>query len=101
MPGIKLYTSNRLEILAAQLAEVLRIPLSSPLMSEIILVQSKGMERWISMELAARLGICANYRFPFPNHFVYQVFREFIPDLPEASPFDPAIMAWEIMKVWC
>ena len=99
MPGIKLYTSNRLEILAAQLAEVLRIPLSSPLMSEIILVQSKGMERWISMELAARLGICANYRFPFPNHFVYQVFREFIPDLPEASPFDPAIMAWEIMKI--
>ena len=97
MPGLRLFTSNRLEVLAEKLADLLRPPLPSPLESEIILVQSKGMERWVSMELARYHGICANYRFPFPNRFVYGVFREVIPDLPEISPFDPWVMTWKIM----
>lgn len=99
MGTLRLYTSNRLEILAEMLAEVLRVPLASPLDQEIIVVQSKGMERWVSMELARHHGICANYRFPFPNSFVYELFRKVIQDLPERSPFDPRIMTWKIMKL--
>ena len=99
MPGLKLFTSNRLEILAERLAEQFRPPLPSPFESEIILVQSKGMERWLSMELARHHGICANYRFPFPNRFVYDVFKKVIPDLPESSPFDPWVMTWKIMRL--
>jgi exodeoxyribonuclease V gamma subunit len=97
-PTLKLFTSNRLEILAEALAEVLKAPLSSPLDTETILVQSKGMERWVSTELARRHGICANYRFPFPNTFVYEVFRKVLEDVPERSPFDPKTMTWKIMK---
>ncbi len=97
MPGLILHTSNRLEILAEKLAQVVSTPLASPLQPEIILVQSKGMERWVSMELAQRHGICANCQFPFPNHFAHRVFREFIPDLEESSPFSPEIMTWKIM----
>jgi exodeoxyribonuclease V gamma subunit len=96
---LKLYTSNRLEILAEKLAGLLRKPLPSPMQKEIILVQSKGMERWLCMELARYHGICANCRFPFPNRFVFEVFREVIPDIPEDSPFDPAVMAWKVMKL--
>ncbi len=97
MPGLILHTSNRLEILAEKLAEVVSTPLASPLQPEMILVQSKGMERWVSMELAQRHGICANCQFPFPNHFAHRVFREFIPDLEASSPFSPEIMTWKIM----
>ena len=75
MPGLNLYTGNRLEILTEKLAGVLSSPLASPLQKEIILVQSKGMERWVSMELARYHGICANYLFPFPNRFVYDIFE--------------------------
>ncbi len=96
LPG--LFTSNRLEILADALAEVLSTPPASPLAEEIILVQSKGMEHWVSEELARRHGICANCRFPFPNAFVYEIFRKVFEDLPERSPFDPAMMTWKIMK---
>jgi exodeoxyribonuclease V gamma subunit len=98
MPGLNLFTSNQLEILAEKLAEVLSKPLAMPLQREIILVQSKGMERWVSMELARHNGICANCWFPFPNHFVYAIFREVIPDLEETSPFAPEIMTWKVMK---
>ncbi|MGD9578025.1 MAG: exodeoxyribonuclease V subunit gamma, partial [Syntrophorhabdus sp.] len=45
MAGLKLYPSNRLEALLDALASVVKEPLSSPLESEVIVVQSKGMER--------------------------------------------------------
>jgi exodeoxyribonuclease V gamma subunit len=88
-----------MEILAELLSDVLRTPLNHPLASEIILVQSKGMERWLSMELAKRHGICTNVRFPYPIHFVHGLFREIIPDLPDPSPYEPMIMAWDVMRV--
>jgi len=96
---LQLFTSNRLEILADTLAEVLKEPLASVLDEEIIVVQSKGMERWVSTQLAQRHGICANYRFPFPNAFVHEVFQKVIPDIPEHSDFDPKTMTWRIMKL--
>ena len=99
MPGLFLHTSNRLEILTEKLAKVLSKPLASSLQQEIILVQSRGMERWVSMELARHNGICANIQFPFPNHFVYRIFREVIPEVQEESPFDPEILAWKVMQI--
>lgn len=98
MPNLKLFTSNRLEILAEALAEVLRTPLSSPLEPETIVIQSLGMERWLSMELARHHGICANCDFPFPNTFVHQVFKHVLPEIPEQSPYDPGVMTWKIMQ---
>jgi len=94
---LQLFTSNRLEVLAGALAEVLRTPLSSPLDEEVIIVMSQGMERWVSMQLALYFGICANCRFPFPNQFIREVFQKIVPDHPEPSPFDPKIMTWRIM----
>jgi len=99
MYSLRLFASNRLEILSKALAEVLESPLASPLDQEVIIVQSKGMERWVSTELAQRHGICANCTFPFANTFVYEVFREVLGGLPESFPFEPKIMTWKIMKL--
>ncbi|HPP07230.1 MAG TPA: exodeoxyribonuclease V subunit gamma, partial [Syntrophorhabdaceae bacterium] len=60
MAGLKLYHSNRLEKLVDALASILNTPLSSPFKTEIIVVESKGMERWLSMRLAERFGIWTN-----------------------------------------
>ena len=99
MSDLRLFTSNRLEALAEKLAETLSKPLPSPLEPEVIVVQSKGMEKWLSLHLAELHGICANCRFPFPNAFSHEVFKNVMPDLPELSPFDPRIMTWRIMKL--
>lgn len=99
MPGLKVYLSNRLETLAEKLAELLRRPLTSSLEEENIVVQSKGMERWVSMELARYHGICANVRFPFPKTFVNQILNSVIPEFQPNPVFDPHVMTWGLMKL--
>ncbi|MGE5839989.1 MAG: exodeoxyribonuclease V subunit gamma, partial [Deltaproteobacteria bacterium] len=98
MSNFRVFTSNRLEILADHLAQVLGHSLPSPFEPEIIVVQSKGMERWISLQLAERHGICANCRFPFPNTFVREIFRCVLDHLPKPDLFDPGVMTWRVMK---
>ncbi|MGD2150067.1 MAG: exodeoxyribonuclease V subunit gamma, partial [Desulfobacterales bacterium] len=99
MQGLAIYTSNHMEILAQQLARMVREPLPSPLVPEIIVVQSRGMERWVSMEIARHNSICANCSFLFPNLFLQEIAKTIIPDLPEDSPFDPVAMTFKIMNV--
>ncbi len=86
-----------MEVLVRALAEALETPLTSPLKSEIIVVQSRGMERWLSMELARYHGIVANCTFPFPNAFVLDLFRQVVDEASERSPFDPDILTWRVM----
>jgi exodeoxyribonuclease V gamma subunit len=71
MAGLFVYRSNRLEALGERLADVFRVPLPNPLQPETIVVQSLGMRRWISFELAARLGVTMNCRFPFFQEFAH------------------------------
>ena len=91
---LKLHTSNRLETLAASLADTLREPLSSPFQSELVIVQSQGMARWLKLQLAARHGICANYSFPFPKLFCAEVL-----DTNDEPTQGREVMLWEILRL--
>ncbi|MCJ7615378.1 MAG: exodeoxyribonuclease V subunit gamma, partial [Desulfobacterales bacterium] len=103
MPGLNIFTSNRLEMLAEQLSRIIGSPFSgtlpSPLSREIIVVQSKGIGRWLSMELARHNNISANIFFPFPNTCLNEIFKKLMPDMPEHSLFDPDIMTFRIMDI--
>jgi exodeoxyribonuclease V gamma subunit len=96
--GFHVHASNRLESLAEQLA-VIQTPLSSPLASEVIVVQSRGMERWVSMQLATHNRICANIHYPFPNTFLHEVFQKLLADVSDTTLFDPDILTFRIMKL--
>jgi exodeoxyribonuclease V gamma subunit len=101
-PGLHIFTSNRMEILVQELArEVSRPRGSAPaavLCPETIVIQSRGMERWLAIELARQLGICAHCLFPFPNAFLQEVFSRVMPDQPEESVFEREAMAFGIMQ---
>jgi exodeoxyribonuclease V gamma subunit len=98
-PGLNIITSNRLEVLIELLADRLEIPRRSPFRPEVILVQSKGMERWITMRLARRFGIWANSRFPFPNAFVQELFQDLLPDIAEDICFHPRFLTWKLVDL--
>jgi len=98
-PGFNVFTSNRLEILVEHLALELRAPLSSPLEKDLIIVQSQGMARWISMELAGINRICANCFFPFPNAFLNHLCQTLLPGVSESPLFDANALAFKIMTI--
>jgi exodeoxyribonuclease V gamma subunit len=95
---LNLHTSNRLEGLAARLADVIQAPLDSPFDPEIIVVQSQGMARWLKLQLADRHGICSNCRYPFPRSFSYGAARSVIRGLPEQAAYDVDVLTWQVMK---
>jgi exodeoxyribonuclease V gamma subunit len=98
MPGLLIFISNRLEALVERLAEVIREPLSAAMTPEIVMVQSRGMERWISMELARLNGICANIRFPFPKAFLEEMLCRGASAVAPAV-FDRDAVTFRLMKI--
>ena len=99
MPALKLYTSNQLEQLANQLAVALDAPLSSPLAQELIVVQSRGMARWISLQIAQISNICMNCEFPFPRAFIGRTLRAFFPTMASEEEFSVETMTWKISRL--
>ena len=97
MSGLRLIESNRLEVLSQAIAASLSEPLSSPLAPEVIVVQSRGMQRWLSMELARISGICANVSWPFPNAFVLDMFSRILPGFTQPALFEKDALTLRIM----
>ena len=93
-----LHRSNRLEVLARALAGVLSVPPRSPFESEVVVVQSSGMERWLSMSLSDQLGVFAGAQFPFPRSFVERVIAHVLGEEADAheQPFSRAELTWTI-----
>jgi len=87
-----------MELLVETFAETLTSP-ADPFAPEIIVVQSKGLQRWLAMELAKRFGVWANCEYPFPNKCVRDLFRLVVREIPETSPFEPSLMRWRIMRL--
>ena len=97
MSGLRLIESNRLEVLSQALAASLSEQLSSPLTPEVIVIQSRGMQRWLSMELAHGSGICANVSWPFPNAFVLDMFSRILPGFSQPALFEKDALTLRIM----
>src|SRR5262245_33248456 len=99
MPGFNIYHSNRAEVLVAELASVVSSPPLPPLQKEIIVVQSKGMERWLIRQLGLQFGIWANGAFPFPNAMLREVFTAILEEIPAENLFSPELLAWRIQRL--
>jgi len=92
-----LHRSNRTERLVDALAEVVARPLPRVTEAETIVVQSKGMERWLAMALASRLGVWGHPSFPFPRAVVGRVLDATLGPLgASGDPFEPDSLTWAI-----
>jgi exodeoxyribonuclease V gamma subunit len=96
---MKVFVSNKLGKLVQCLADQLNVPLKNPLAAETIVVQSTGMAKWVSLTLAHRHGIAANYRFPFPKKYIEEIFGAFIPGYSPDLSFDQQVLTWKILEL--
>lgn len=92
-----LHQSNRLENLAHTFTAFQKNqPLSNPFAKEQIVVQSRGMGRYLHVFLAQEIGIAANLRLTLPASFSWQLMVSVLPGLQPNSPFATEAMAWRL-----
>jgi exodeoxyribonuclease V gamma subunit len=96
-----LIQSNQMEILSAQLADMLRQGATGAqlLQNEQILVQSPGMSTWLRLEVARHNGIAAALEFPLPSSFTWQLCHSLLKDVPKENAFTKAAMTWKLMAL--
>jgi len=97
-PGLRVVRSNRMERLVDALAETVAEPLPDPLAPEVVVVQNRGMARWVSQRLADRFGAWMNARFPFPNAAVDEWFEAVLGPADPTRPWDPDVLVWRILE---
>lgn len=94
-----LHSSNKTENLLEHLLAVIKAaPLSSPFSKEMFLIQSQGMERWLSQQLASRLNIWANASFLFPGKFFSTLAERLDSRLNDAA-LDRNLMLWRFERL--
>ena len=101
-----IHQSNRLEELLLQLSMLLRQPLTDPLSPETVIVQSQGMARWLSLNLAEIHGVCANLDCPFPAAFIWRLLigqgsgENLNGSMQEVEirPYEPGVLVWSVME---
>jgi exodeoxyribonuclease V gamma subunit len=97
---MELIRSNRTENLADALASRVRKEPLGPFAKEAIVVQSRGMERWLTLALAERLGIWSHPYFPFPRAVVEQVLDSLAEGRSEeAKAYDPGRLKWTVAEL--
>lgn len=97
---MELIRSNQTEHLADALASRIRDEPLGPFARDIIVVQSRGMARWLTLALASRLGIWSNPSFPFPRAVIEQVLDGLARGRSkEATAYEPGPLKWTIAEL--
>jgi exodeoxyribonuclease V gamma subunit len=94
-----LHSSNKTENLVEHLVSVIaNVPLSTPFAQEVFLIQSQGMERWLSQQLAERCQVWANFDFLFPWKFFSYIAQQVDSRINDAA-FDRSQLLWRIEAI--
>ena len=71
-------------------------PQADPLAGETVIVQAKGLGRWLTLDLARRFGVCANVAFPLPASFLWQLIETVLGPQQRQGGFSQDALAWRL-----
>jgi exodeoxyribonuclease V gamma subunit len=104
---LHIHRAERADRLVDALAAILAEPPQDPFTPETIAVPTRGMERWLTQRLSARLGastgradgICANVEFPFPGRLIGGAIATAGGIDPDDDPWPPERSVWPLLDV--
>lgn len=97
--GFHIITATHLRPLAEHFIAQLRADPLPPQTEEIIVVQSLGMRRWLTLEIARNLGVCASTAMPFPKRFCQQLLtRAQLTSSRDQELWDRLPLTWRISR---
>jgi exodeoxyribonuclease V gamma subunit len=93
---LHIHFANRAETLRDLLLLQLDADRRSVFDSPTLIVPSAAMQRWLTLALARRHGVCANVGFAYLAQWLWQQIAGAVPGVGEKSPFEPTALAWRI-----
>lgn len=94
---LSIFSSNRVESLLQNLClRLSEAALANPLTSEVIVVPTYAMSRWLNLEMARQQGIAANFDYPLPADWVWQLAASVLDRVPERDPLQAGYSSWKI-----
>ena len=96
---LRIVAAHRVETLVERLLQALDEPPASPFDAEHVIVPSAAMRRYLALRIAGHRGICANVRFSYLAHWLWERIRAFVPAVPEESPFAAEVIVWRILPL--
>jgi exodeoxyribonuclease V gamma subunit len=104
---LHIHRAERADGLADALRDVVARPLADPFAEEVVVVPTRGMERWLTQRLSGHLGtspgrgdgICANVAFPFPRVLVGDAVAAAAGVDPDTDPWLPERAVWPLLEV--
>src|SRR4051794_33478039 len=104
---LHVHRAERADGLVAALSDLLAVPPDDPFATRVVAVPTRGMERWLTQRLSARLGgregradgVCANVDFPFPQRLVGDAVALAAGIDPDEDPWRPERSVWPLLEV--
>lgn len=97
---LSIISSNRVEALLQKLCLRLdEAPLAEPLASEIIVVPTYAMARWLNLNIAQRQGIAANFDYPLAAAWVWRLATSVLDHVPQRDPLQIDYSRWKIFAL--
>lgn len=95
---LKLYSGNKMESLVAKMHEKILRSSVHPLQTTQIIVQNRGMQHWLNMQMASAVkgGVCMNIKYSLVASYLWQIIRLCVPDAPRTNPFSRELLLWNI-----
>ena len=95
--ALTILSSNRVETLQSRLRQHLAsTPLDNPFASEIIVVPTFAMARWLNLRMAQQQGIAANIHYPQVVDWVWRLASTILTDVPQQDPYSSKALGWQI-----
>lgn len=93
-----LHSSHRMEALAQALAQNISSMPLGPFEQETVVVQSRGMEQWLKLQLAEHNAIVMNITMPFPTAAILPI-AEMMGISNKQRWLDPAATCWKLFTI--
>jgi len=98
--ALKIISSNRVETLQARLAQQLSaMPLTDPFATEIVVVPTFAMARWLNLRIAQQQGVAANIDYPQVSDWIWRLAATLLPDLPRRDPYARELLGWRVFAL--
>ncbi|MDR1351281.1 MAG: exodeoxyribonuclease V subunit gamma, partial [Zoogloeaceae bacterium] len=94
-----LHTSNRYEILRAELLRQLVAAPPDPFTMQEIIVPSSAVQRDVALALARQCGVAAGVNFSFLALWLWRRIARVLPQVAQDSPFAPERSVWRIDRI--